>query len=806
MAQPRNSGTTTYVYQGNMVTVTDPAGKWKKYTSDALGNLVQVTEPDPGGGSNHETYYSYNLRGQLTGVSMARGGTTQTRTFNYDLTTGRLSSAVNPENGTTSYAYNTNGTVASKTDAKNQQVQYTYDGFQRTTQIRRYPVSGGNEDACQRVNFTYDQGTHGWGRLYQASWGGASCIGGAWTHTYEYTASGLPTSKTQNGLTANYTYDNEGKMVSVEYPSNGPTFSYTYDAMGRPVTLTDDQTTPVEWVKDVLYNQAGQVTEMKYTQNTQGSSYSTETRQYNILQQMTRITVAGVLDQEYRFSDTANNGRITQKKDWVSGEEVTYAYDSLNRLISAETTGTEWGQSFSYDGFGNLLAQTVTKGSAPTLNVNVDPATNRITTGGYSYDSNGNLTAMPSLALSYDVENRVAQTVGSTTKRYVYDPGNLRVWKEGHVYFYGIEGNLLATYGDGDNYDYNVYFGSKQIWQERAEGLAAHSVNSDRLDSNVKHFPYGEESTTTSQNRTKFATYYRDSSTALDYARNRYYARTIGRFTSVDPLGGSLANPQSLNRYSYAGDDPVNNSDPTGLSTAAEDRLAELQYMGLIPYDNVTVSNVNPQLLSWSLGSYDQILSEGQYLGGGVPWWNLDIAQLFGGDTGGGGSEVLTVSWTETTMCDMEGNVIFSSRSDPVVTFTPTTGGASDAIHTVLDAAGLIPGLGEFADLANGALYGAEGDWGNAAISGAAMLPVGGQAATVRRLASRILDWIGPGAKRLPITSGKTVLRVGTPDLLREMRFDLNAPNPHINLVERTPAPRGSRTMDEVNIHVPIKP
>ncbi len=518
-----------------------------------------VTEPDPGGGSNHETYYTYNLRGQLTGVSMPRGGTTQTRTFNYDLTTGRLTSAVNPENGTVSYTYNTDGTVASKTDAKNQQVQYTYDGFQRVTQMRRYPVSGGNEDTCQQVNLTYDQGTHGWGRLYQASWGGASCTGGAWTHTYGYTASGLVTSKTQAGggyddLTADYTWDNEGKMVSVEYPSYGPTFTYTYDSMGRPVKLTDDQTNPVDWVKDVLYNQAGQVTEMKYTRDIYGTNYSTETRQYNILQQMTRITVAGVLEQEYRFSDTANNGRITQKKDWVSGEEVSYQYDSLNRLISAETTGTEWGQSFSYDGFGNLLAQTVTKGSAPTLNVNVDPATNRITTSGYSYDSNG---------------------------------------------------NLLATSGDGWDYDYNVYFGSKQIWQERAEGLTTHSVNSDRLDSNVKHFPCGEESTTTSQNRTKFASYYRDSSTALDYARNRYYARTIGRFTSVDPLGGSLGNPQSLNRYAYAGNDPVNFNDPSGL--LSEDSLRAMQYLGILPHD------FSPADL-WGLGSANSFISYLQYI------------------------------------------------------------------------------------------------------------------------------------------------------------------------------------------------
>jgi YD repeat-containing protein len=29
--------------------------------------------------------------------------------------------------------------------------------------------------------------------------------------------------------------------------------------------------------------------------------------------------------------------------DGVSGEQVTYAYDSLNRLVSAATTGPQWG-------------------------------------------------------------------------------------------------------------------------------------------------------------------------------------------------------------------------------------------------------------------------------------------------------------------------------------------------------------------------------------------------------------------------------------------------------------------------------
>jgi YD repeat-containing protein len=59
VAHPGSSGTTTYTYSGNTVTITDPAGKWKKYTMNALGNLTQVTEPRPGGGE-YTTSYTYD--------------------------------------------------------------------------------------------------------------------------------------------------------------------------------------------------------------------------------------------------------------------------------------------------------------------------------------------------------------------------------------------------------------------------------------------------------------------------------------------------------------------------------------------------------------------------------------------------------------------------------------------------------------------------------------------------------------------------------------------------------------------------
>jgi RHS repeat-associated protein len=55
--------------------------------------------------------------------------------------------------------------------------------------------------------------------------------------------------------------------------------------------------------------------------------------------------------------------------------------------------------------------------------------------------------------------------------------------------------------------------------------------------------------------------------TGLDYANQRYYASTYGRFNTPDPYAGSAhpRNPLSWNRYSYVRGDPVNHSDRRGL-------------------------------------------------------------------------------------------------------------------------------------------------------------------------------------------------------------------------------------------------
>jgi len=67
----------------------------------------------------------------------------------------------------------------------------------------------------------------------------------------------------------------------------------------------------------------------------------------------------------------------------------------------------------------------------------------------------------------------------------------------------------------------------------------------------------------------------RDIETGLDYFGARYYGSTQGRFTSPDPVAGSCWNPQSLNAYSYAWNNPLKLTDPTGMVVSWEDSEAK---------------------------------------------------------------------------------------------------------------------------------------------------------------------------------------------------------------------------------------
>ncbi|MEW5980578.1 MAG: RHS repeat-associated core domain-containing protein [Acidobacteriota bacterium] len=240
----------------------------------------------------------------------------------------------------------------------------------------------------------------------------------------------------------------------------------------------------------------------------------------------------------------------------------------------------------------------MTKGSGTASSFAYSASTNRITTSGYGYDSNGNLTSMPGLTLGYDVLNRVVSVTGtSVNEQYGYDPGNRRMWRPlpagaFEITFYGMAGERLGTWkllsGQLTNLSTNLYFAGKLIRQKQINaygGVEDAAVVTDRMGSvrmrtnfgtassdiilqSARLYPFGEElSPATANDRDKFATYHRDNSTGLDYAMNRYYGSTLGRFTSTDPYLPSvqIQDPQTWNRYAYVANDPVNKHDPDGL-------------------------------------------------------------------------------------------------------------------------------------------------------------------------------------------------------------------------------------------------
>jgi RHS repeat-associated protein len=588
---PDGNSTTTYSYQGNTVTVTDAANKWKKYTTDVLGQVVQMNEPNPAGGSDYVTTYTYDWFGHLTQVSMTRPTGTQTRTFNYGSPAGPLLlSTTNPENGTVSTTYNSDNTLATVTDAKSQQTQYTYDSLKRVTQIRRGVVSGSTftEDTCQQENYTYGTSGNELGQLTSLQYqGGYSPAMGTcdttFTESYTHSQAGAIAAKSLGVVRPNlnsmllmssYTYDNEGRMTAVQYPSSwngsswvtGPNLGNTFDSMGRLQKLTD-LTASSDIISAATYGAAGQMLTM-----TGNNGAPSESRTYNSMLQLTDL-VSGSLHYQYAFSATQNNGKITSETDVVSGEQITYTYDSLNRLASATSSvNPGWGQSYNYDGFGNLTTQTVTKGTAPALSVSYDATTNR--RSGECADANGIINSSTSCTNGevYDIQNRLIRNGGSSLAwAYSYAPGNKRIWRGGwsgstqttdEITFWSITGQKLISYNVSvvsgglvamSSATYQ-YFGGKLI--KNAGGY----VTPDRLGSIGKYFPYGQERpSATTDGTEKFATYFRDSETGLDYAQNRYHEPGAGRFRTPDP------GQSGSNWYAYAGGDPVNNSDPSGL-------------------------------------------------------------------------------------------------------------------------------------------------------------------------------------------------------------------------------------------------
>ncbi len=238
---------------------------------------------------------------------------------------------------------------------------------------------------------------------------------------------------------------------------------------------------------------------------------------------------------------------------------IDYSYDPLYRLTRASYTGSlAKSYTYSYDAVGNRLS--VTSSQSPVVSYTYDAANRLATVNGqaYTWDNNGNLLSDGLLTYSYDQANRLkqvtqgantytfayngvgdrlSQTVGITTTRYVLDPstGLTQVLSDGtNTYLYGND--RLAQYQGAMQYFGPDALGSvRQIFD--ASGQV---VGSARYD------PYGNVMAQSGATSVFAFAGEQQDGTGLTYLRARNYWNYLNQWIQPAPIVPGLGNPQSL--------------------------------------------------------------------------------------------------------------------------------------------------------------------------------------------------------------------------------------------------------------------
>jgi RHS repeat-associated protein len=301
------------------------------------------------------------------------------------------------------------------------------------------------------------------------------------------------------------------------------------------------------------------------------------------------------------------NGNVLAYSDNVMGG-WTFGYDQLNRLTSATSSWAMEGYtnfSWGYDAFGNRLNQYATgPNNASMQQVSTYNTQNQLTNAGYTYDGAGDVANDNLNQYLYDAEGRICAVQNSTGYMYgyQYDAAGNRIAKgsltsmscditangfsqtTGFVVDAGGQ-QLTEVDGSGNWQHTNVYAGGKQIGTYDSQGLhiylddplgtrRAQVSDAGVLESTYQSLPYGDgfqqQAVASYDDPTEnhFTGKERDAESGLDYMDARYYGSSMGRFMSPDPVFATvnrLLDPQQWNMYSYGRNNPLSNSDPTGL-------------------------------------------------------------------------------------------------------------------------------------------------------------------------------------------------------------------------------------------------
>lgn len=145
---------------------------------------------------------------------------------------------------------------------------------------------------------------------------------------------------------------------------------------------------------------------------------------------------------------------------------------------------------------------------------------------------------------------------------------------KGH-YFWG--GRPVAFYTTASNGGAATHF-EHQDWLGTERMRTAYNASSlgtpAGVEGSYSSLPWGDSETIPGgQDAMHFAGLDTDTESGTDHAQFRQYSPTQGRWLRPDPYAGSYdpGNPQSMNRYVYALNNPLSNIDPSGLDCTEDE-------------------------------------------------------------------------------------------------------------------------------------------------------------------------------------------------------------------------------------------